>query len=175
MIKELSPQKKKRPSLVHGCTHKCETSFGHVFTTVNFDEHGDPLEVFITVGKSGTEVQADSEAIGRLISFSLRVTSPISPRDRIQIVMEQLGDIGGSREHRDSQSKRVIRSIPDAVAFSISKIMKDYGTIPNSAQVAHDPIQTHIPRCDICPSCHQPSYIRTEHCRQCATCGYSAC
>jgi len=159
-----------RPSYVCGGTYRCEASFGHVFTTVNTitDEDGiAPFEVFIAVGKSGSDIQADSEAIGRLISTILRLNSSVPPVERLGMVIAQLRNIGGSRGHRDSQTKTMIQSLPDAVAFSLSEVMKLW----SARDVAHD-----ISRdCDICPECGATALRRVERCKKCSECGYSAC
>lgn len=160
--------KRERSShMMRGCTVKRETGFCPVFVTVNCDDKKQPFEVFINVGKSGTEIQADSEAIGRLVSLVLRVSSPVSPRDRLQMVAHQLEDIGGSRGHRDTHTKQLIRSIPDAVASAISSILtEDELDSPRIAQHDH---------CDVCPQCGNACLRRKEGCRSCDTCGYSAC
>ena len=49
---------------------------GTAYITVNSDERGEPFEVFLNVGKAGSEVSAVSEAIGRLISLVLRMPRP---------------------------------------------------------------------------------------------------
>jgi ribonucleoside-diphosphate reductase alpha chain len=170
--------RKKRPSLVSGFTHKCETSFGHVFTTVNLDgmdAERNPFEVFVTVGKSGTEAQADSEAIGRLISFVLRLNSGVPVRERMEIVINQLRDIGGSRSHRDSSNKKMIRSIPDAVAVSLEEIMtRILGEASAKQELSVSPRHT-VTLYDICPRCHKMTLIRSERCSHCESCPYSAC
>lgn len=181
-----SEPKKKRPSLVSGCTYKCETSFGHVFTTMNFgtSQGGfkDPFEVFVTVGKSGTEARADCEAIGRLISFILRMNASVSTQERLSIVIEQLRNIGGSRDHRDSASKRLIRSIPDAVAIALEEINRAIATqdvpcgrAPPETSVPGDTAERVLPGRDICPACHKMTLVRTERCAHCEDCPYSAC
>jgi ribonucleoside-diphosphate reductase alpha chain len=172
---KISPSKKQRPPLMPGCTHRCETSFGRVFTTVNFDTSG-PLEVFITLGKSGTEAQADCEAIGRLASFILRVNSQVSQHDRMDIVIAQLRDIGGSRTFRDSSSKRTIRSVPDAVSVSLEEIMTNYGGMPDTHNEVSVRAKTPMPVArDICPQCHKMTLIRAERCAHCEECPYSLC
>lgn len=166
--KSVAVPKKKRPSLVSGCTCKCETSFGQVFTTVNFsnDDTHDPFEVFVTVGKSGTEVQAGSEAVGRLISLILRLNAGLSASARVEHVIAQLRDIGGSRDHRDPGSKRLVRSIPDAVSVALEEIMG----ATNGAATANESASR-----DYCPQCHKMSLIRAERCSHCEECDYSAC
>src|SRR5690606_27036411 len=42
------------------------------FVTVNKDANGVPREVFIISGKAGDEANADSEALGRVVSIALQ-------------------------------------------------------------------------------------------------------
>ncbi|TMF42819.1 MAG: adenosylcobalamin-dependent ribonucleoside-diphosphate reductase, partial [Chloroflexi bacterium] len=58
---------KPRPSVVHGYTRQVSAPEGKINITINSDEHG-PLEVFVNVGKAGSDIAALAEALGRLIS-----------------------------------------------------------------------------------------------------------
>lgn len=52
---------------------------GKLYTPINFDKNSNPVEIFLNVGKSGSEEKTYSEAIGRLLSlFSRR--EEMSPR-----------------------------------------------------------------------------------------------
>ena len=46
-----------------------ETPIGTAFITVNETPEGDPFEVFVQVGKGGSDTMAVAEALGRLISL----------------------------------------------------------------------------------------------------------
>src|SRR2546430_3697800 len=72
-----------------------ETPIGTAFITVNDTPGGDPFEVFVQVGKAGSDTMAVAEALGRLISLVLRLPSPLSPRRRLEEVISQLAWIGG--------------------------------------------------------------------------------
>ncbi|NCP16364.1 adenosylcobalamin-dependent ribonucleoside-diphosphate reductase, partial [bacterium] len=74
--------KKPRPRALVGRTYRVETPLGKAFVTVNENGGQQPFEVFINTAKAGSETAAVSEAIGRLISYVLRLASPIAPRDR---------------------------------------------------------------------------------------------
>jgi len=70
--------------------------------------------VFINTAKAGSETAAHSEAIGRLISYVLRIASPVEPRDRLKVVVEQLAGIGGGRSLGFGPNR--VRSLPDGIS-----------------------------------------------------------
>ncbi len=107
-----------RPYKVIGATYKLKTPVGTAFVTINENEKREPLEVFINVGKAGTDVAAMAEALGRTISTSLRLSGNSSPRERVEEVAFQLSGIGGRRSVGFGPKK--IRSLPDAVAVALS-------------------------------------------------------
>lgn len=79
-----------RPMTVEGVTYKTETPVGDTFITLNHDQNGEPFEVFITIGKSGSDVAAMADALGRMISINLRLAGNLPPRERIRLVISQL-------------------------------------------------------------------------------------
>src|SRR5436309_14012017 len=85
---------KPRPAVVQGYTRQVSAPEGKVNVTINSDEHG-PLEVFVNVGKAGSDIAALAEALGRLISLNLRVLSPLSQTDRAKEIADQLRGIAG--------------------------------------------------------------------------------
>lgn len=107
-----------RPFVVRGATYRLETPVGRAFVTINQDEDGEPLEVFINVGKAGSDVTAMAEALGRTISTSLRFRGHLSPREKAREIALQLSGIGGRRSVGFGPKK--ILSLPDAVAAAIS-------------------------------------------------------
>ncbi|MGN6810221.1 MAG: TSCPD domain-containing protein, partial [Thermomicrobiales bacterium] len=86
--------------------------------TVNSDDEG-PLEVFINVGRSGSDVAALAEALGRLLSITLRIPSPMPQDDRLREISTQLRGIGGSRSIGFGPEQ--IRSLPDAVGKALGE------------------------------------------------------
>ena len=106
--------KRPRPSALAGVTYRKETPLGTAFVTVNVNGDEQPFEVFLNVGKAGSDVAAVSEALGRLISLILRLPSSLATVDRLKQVIDQLAGIGGGRT-LGFGAKRV-RSLPDAVA-----------------------------------------------------------
>jgi ribonucleoside-diphosphate reductase alpha chain len=107
---------KPRPVVVQGYTRQVNAPEGKINVTINSDEHG-PLEVFVNVGKAGSDIAALAEALGRLISLNLRVLSPLSQIDRAKEIAEQLRGIGGSRSVGFGAQQ--VRSMPDAVARAL--------------------------------------------------------
>src|SRR6266699_1237038 len=109
---------KARPAVVQGYTRQVSAPEGKINVTINSDEHG-PLEVFVNVGKAGSDIAALAEALGRLISLNLRVLSPLSQTDRALEIAEQLRGIGGSRSIGFGIQQ--VRSLPDAIARALEQ------------------------------------------------------
>jgi ribonucleoside-diphosphate reductase alpha chain len=87
---------------------------------INSDEGNNPFEVFVNVGKAGTDIMADAEAIGRLVSLSLRIPSDLSSKEIAAQVVEQLRGIGGASQVGFGNGR--VRSIADGV----SKVLKEH-------------------------------------------------
>jgi ribonucleoside-diphosphate reductase alpha chain len=107
-----------RPMQISGSTYKIKTPVGTAFITVNHDPWGNPIEVFINVGKAGSDVQAMAEALGRIISKSVRFNSQLTAKERTTILIDQLKGIGGRRSVGFGPNK--VLSLPDAVAMALS-------------------------------------------------------
>ena len=73
--------KKPRPRYLAGYTYSIETPLGKAFVTINENGGNQPFEMFVNTAKAGSETAAVSEALGRLISYILRLASPIEPAD----------------------------------------------------------------------------------------------
>lgn len=108
-----------RPEKLQGVTYKTETPVGRVFITINNDEKNEPFELFITIGKSGSDVSAMAEALGRMISLNLRLAVGFTPRERIRHIVAHLSGIGGARSVGFGENK--VRSLPDAVAKVLAR------------------------------------------------------
>ncbi len=106
-----------RPKRLAGVTVSRKTPFGTAFITMNSDDLGNPFEVFITIGKAGSDLQADAEGLGRMLSLQLRTTAPQNRMEMLKLIVEQLQGIGGSRSV-GMGPQRVI-SLPDAVAGAL--------------------------------------------------------
>ncbi len=173
-------QLRPRPTVLQGKTYRRPTPVGTAWITVNSDESGEPFEVFLNVGKAGSDVAADSEALGRLISLILRLPSPLSPRERLQEVIHQLSGIGGGRSMGFGPQR--VRSLPDAIAQVLRHHLEGSDEEPQPQQLALSlPVDEHTewpatPEVgDICPECGQATFIPHEGCKRCTNCGYSEC
>lgn len=107
-----------RPMKIGGATYKILTPVGTAYITVNDDGQKNPIEVFINIGRAGSDVQAMAEALGRLISKTLKFESELTIKERAQIVIEQLKGIGGRRSVGFGPNK--ILSLPDAVSYALA-------------------------------------------------------
>ena len=175
-----------RPARLTGVTVHCPTPFGTAYVTMNSDEHGYPFEVFITApGKAGSDLAADAEGLGRMISLSLRTTEPHNRLEMMKLIIDQLRDIGGARSVGFGQKR--VSSLPDSVARTLEDIYfpKEEPTqlnlpmadLPPEPPQLEDHVESSgvISGADLCPSCGTISLIRAEGCRKCLTCGYSEC
>ncbi len=170
--------KKPRPTRLPGSTMQVSTPLGKSFVTVNENGGGQPFEVFITTAKAGSETAAVSEAIGRLISYILRLASPIAPRERLAEVVRQLAGIGGGRAIGFGPNR--VASLPDGVARAIAEYLNETPEAearPEAATQAGAPApgQLALKFGDLCPECGEAALVNEEGCKKCYACGYSQC
>lgn len=180
----------ERPMTLSGNTYRIETPVGRAYVTVNNSEHNDPQEVFITVGKAGSDVQALAEGLGRAISMILRLTANLPVRERLGKLIQELQDIGGSGFVGFGKNR--VRSLPDAVAKVLSMHLLEHSAIShqvieenngNASQetkslFAHetkDVSSSGYKNKDLCPECKQYALVKEEGCKKCYECGFSAC
>jgi len=107
-----------RPMMLTGVTYKADSPSGKLYVTINEDEKGNAFEIFINTGKSGSDIMAMVDALGRMISFVLRIHSPVPARERIRELISEIAGIGGSRSIGFGANR--VRSLPDAVAKVLS-------------------------------------------------------
>ena len=164
--------KKPRPARLEGCTFQISTPVGKAFVTVNQNREFQPFEIFITTAKAGSETAAVSEAIGRLISYVLRVASPVPPRERLAEIVRQLAGIGGGRPMGFGPNR--VLSLPDGLARALAEYL---GSTPESAFMGMDDGTDQLPMKigDLCPECGAAAVVNEEGCRKCYGCGYSEC
>lgn len=159
-----------RPIKVEGATYKIETPLGRAYITVNQDKDGNPYEVFISVGKAGSEVAAMAEAIGRLISTTLRFGNHKPARDRAREIVDQLHGIGGGSAVGFGVNK--VRSLPDAVAKAIAM---HFGLNEVKLSAEEPAGENKKIKRDLCPGCGAAAFVFEEGCSKCYSCGYSKC
>lgn len=193
-------QYKRRPQVLRGATYKVNTPFGMAYITIN-DLDGIPSEIFLNVGKAGSDVFAMSEALGRVCSLFLRYGNH---GNKEALLIKHLKGIGGSGAIGFGANR--VESIADAVAKSLEMHVQ-----ANAASAAHNSAayvtaaaeaiaHSHAPVAadhghdahgghghghssldlgtvskDICPSCGSASLIPSDGCKTCTSCGYSRC
>ena len=154
-----------------GVTYRAETPLGTAFITVNQNGEGEPFEVFASVGKAGSDTSAVSEAIGRLISVILRLPSPMSPRERVEQIVNQLSGIGGRRQMGFGKDR--VRSLPDAIA----QVLAEHIGLsePGVQEILAARGKTSFKVGDMCPDCGLATLVYEEGCQKCYSCGFSEC
>lgn len=195
--------RKPRSGVLHGSTYKVETPLGTAFVTINQNGDDQPFEAFVTSAKAGSETAAVSEAIGRLISYILRLASPIAPRQRLIEIRNQLAGLGGDRQL--GLGPKRVRSLPDGVSQAIGEYLRDTeeaaeqapanrdrNAVPKAAikadpngvkqTAADDDQESFSPRGglqgikgELCPECGHATLVNEEGCKKCYTCGFSEC
>ncbi|MDP3991994.1 MAG: adenosylcobalamin-dependent ribonucleoside-diphosphate reductase [Nanoarchaeota archaeon] len=153
---------KPRPEIVEGRTVKIKTPYHqNAFITLNREINGDGkgrhYESFIGVGKAGGDLPAISEGYGRLISMALK--AGVSP----SYIIEQLEGLGGETQEGIGPNK--VRSLPDAIAQGLKKILESEGYKSNGENHSSG---------NLCPDCGRP-LIMEEGCQKCHACGFSKC
>ena len=172
---EKSPR--SRPTQTSGVTRRIRTGEGTLYITINEDENG-LCEVFTTIGKAGGNAAAQSEAISRLISLSLR--SGLDPH----AIVRQLKGISGPNP--TWEDGRLILSTPDAIGKALDDYLIERGnteTLKNSDESSDKPritlAQEEKKKDDtnmmICTECHNHSVVNEGGCLTCRECGWSKC
>lgn len=197
-IKLWQETKRPRPRSLIGRTFSIETPLGKAFITINENDATQPFEVFINTAKAGSDTAAVSEAIGRLISYVLRLASPIEPSQRLTDLTRQLAGIGGGRSLGFGPNR--VRSLPDGVAQVLEEYLDERAlrlgkttvksetvhqykineiadlTPPTEDLSSHADTRSAVQRIgDLCPECGVAAVINEEGCRKCYACGYSEC
>jgi ribonucleoside-diphosphate reductase alpha chain len=170
--------KKPRPRHLQGYTYSIQTPLGKTFVTINENGDQQPFEVFINTAKAGSDTAAVSEAIGRSLSYILRMSSPIPPRQRLEEVFQQYAGIGGRRPTGFGPNR--VRSLPDGIAQALQEYLENTGW--KFQQVNLEEIEGEISQPenwmevgDLCPECGQAALVNEEGCRKCYSCGFSEC
>ena len=153
-----------RPSRTRGTTERVNTGCGNMYVTINEDEQG-LCEVFTAMGKTGGCNASQLEAIGRLISLSLRAgVDPGSIQKHLR----------GIRCHTPAWGNGgAVLSCADAIGIAIEHYLEERKT-----GVATDEISKSTEKLDMllgaCPDCG--SVVEHESgCVVCRSCGFSRC
>ncbi len=169
---------RQRPHVTSGITERIRTGEGYLYVTINEDEEG-LCEVFTTIGKAGGNAAAQSEAISRLISLSLR--AGIEPRE----IVKQLKGISGPTPVWDGHGGQIL-STPDAIGKAIERYIEHREQTQKNSEVKAPRVMRGNPAKSIakdnggpksqtaCPECG----TNVEHvsgCVVCYNCGWSKC
>ena len=183
----------ERPMILRGRTYKVATPVGEAFITINRDEQGQPFEVFVTVGRGGMHTMADAEAMGRLVSLSLRLArgaKETDPKAVAKKIVNQLRGIGGANSVGFGKNR--VMSLGDAIAKVLAEDLaqaftpEEAETIPLNLTPVSEPIvntgsddisgmPSSTVQADLCPECGSASFVMEEGCKKCHSCGYSMC
>jgi len=172
--KELIPR--PRGKITYGTTREIKTGCGDLYVTINEDKEGNPFEVFAQLGKSGGCAASQTEAIGRLVSLSLR--SGILWK----LIVKQLKGISCDRSWGLGKNK--VLSCADAVAkaiemYQMEKKIPSPLSEPSVKKISLES-EKEIARdlgrwIGACPQCGSSAIEYEGGCFVCRSCGYTEC
>ena len=168
------------PPLINGRTYRKETPAGTARVVIN-EVDGNPFEVFMLLGRAGSEVQSFMESLGRVISLYLRSNGNLTPRRKLELVAEQLKGIGGANQMGFGPGR--VLSVVDGIGQLLESHLRQRSgeeTAATSTQSLGLPndegdrrhTSLHL---DLCPQCDAPTLVFEEGCQHCQSCGYSRC
>ncbi|SDR93676.1 ribonucleoside-diphosphate reductase class II [Paenibacillaceae bacterium GAS479] len=201
--KVIDNEYKRRPQILRGATYKINTPFGMAYITIN-DLNGTPGEIFLNVGKAGSDVFAMAEALGRVCSLFLRYGDH---GQKVELLTKHLKGIGGSgaigfgANRVESIADAVAKALEMHVSFSREDAAATYaneaglaaaqeapaladepalGYESGSIGLSHGATAGHAHKdatgsLDLCPSCGSAALLNVEGCKTCGNCGYSRC
>jgi len=161
---------KPRPRGLKGSTYRTQTPIGTAWITITENEEHEPFEVFVQVGKGGSDTMAVAEALGRLISLILRLPSPLSAQRRLEEVIGQLARIGGGQPTGFGPAK--ILSLPDALSRTLAEHI---GEVKPGPEVPVATAESRKQIGDLCKECGQATFVYEEGCKKCLSCGFNEC
>ncbi len=158
------PPKRPVPDEAAGVRYRVPTNLGDAYVTITEDAQG-ARELFTNLGKSGSDIQALSEALSRVISTSLGYGVPL------EALAKQLLNITSQPVfHRDG----MVKSLPDGIGqamlrhltrlqgrgSAVESRVRDVGGLTGA----------------LCPECGTP-LVFEEGCSggKCRGCGYANC
>jgi len=161
---------KPRPRSLKGSTYRTQTPIGTAWITITETDEHEPFEVFVQVGKGGSDTMAVAEALGRLISLILRLPSPLSAQRRLEEVISQLSRIGGGQPTGFGPTK--ILSLPDALSRTLAEHI---GEVKPGLEALAVTVEARKQIGDLCKECGQATFIYEEGCKKCLSCGFNEC
>jgi len=195
-VAPIGPAIHPRPTEAVGKMFVIPTHFGKMTLDVHMDDDGEPFEIIVNVGAAGSDLMADAVGMGMLVSKMLRLRSDVPVRERIEIIVETLKNIGGSGSYGFGPNR--VTSLASAIAKGLQRFLawKDSikastsnnvvpmgGATSHADELSHaDParaaamagaeIDRHV---DPCPECGSHALAVGEGCATCHNCGYSKC
>lgn len=156
-----SRQKRERPGITFGPTHRIDCPLGRLYVTINRPENSEkPIEVFVALGKAGGHAAAAAESLGRLISLALRYDVP----------MEQIyEELRGIASDPVGFGPDKVLSMADAIAQVLERHVEDDRVMEIGVKANGD-----TEGFAACPDCGS-SLQMSEGCESCPHCGYSRC
>jgi ribonucleotide reductase alpha subunit len=145
---------------------------------------GKPMEVVVVSGRAGDEANADSEALGRVVSIALQYGVPA------EAIQKTLRGINGGLY--GSYNGRLVASKADLIAVALESTSSTGGFKPAEQPLLYPTLEGAAPenssdtplfklsqavemKGEKCPSCSSPNLVREEGCLKCQSCGYSKC
>ncbi len=175
---ELKPFK-KRARILYGKTVKQSTPMGKMYVTLNSSDGINIEEVFIHLGKVGSDIRAIVDALGILLTLGLSDRlSALDQEEKLKWLIDKLVGIKGANPTGLGPSR--VDSLPDA----LGRVLKDYLTEDfaldeeSELEVPETEVKyAHVKRRDICTDCGEATLVRVEGCEKCLNpgCGASKC
>ncbi len=134
--------------------------------TVN-QQGGKAAEVIVTSGRAGDEANADSEALGRVVSIALQYGVPVSA------IVKTLRGINGGLY--GSYNGRLVGSKADLVAVALETMSIGVGLGQVDPAVLDGGDSSGYDTGLACPVCESKALVKEEGCMKCQACGYSKC
>jgi ribonucleoside-diphosphate reductase alpha chain len=158
------PAKRPVPDEAQGIRYRVPTNLGDAYVTITEDVHG-ARELFTNLGKSGSDIQALSEALSRIISTSLGYGVPLE-----SLAKQMLNITSQPVFHKDG----VVKSLPDGIGQAMLRHL-------TRGQARGGALENHVrgvgtPTGALCPECGIP-LVFEEGCNggKCRGCGYANC
>lgn len=160
----ISRAPRPRPTRTFGSTARISTGCGHLYVTINEDEHG-LCEVFTAMGKAGGCAASQLEGTGRLISLALRAGVDAKS------IVKHLRGIRCPTPSWDSAGP--VLSCGDAIGIAIEDYLKakDNDTSSDGVRKLSDKLDTLMGACPDCGGAIE----HESGCVVCRLCGFSKC